>query len=385
MRLPKSLVSLSRLPRLLNAVSVRTRIVVLAVIPVAGFLANGLTYVAGEEDVAHAFHALEQSITVADASRNFKSAITAMRITVRDFSARPDSSFVVAFEQAQGVAMRSLDTVAGSIEAGQAAVIGSLRAEVTDLREKFNTLVREQETLGYDDDSGLRRSLRDSGNAVERVVNNNRNWLAEAEAKKMMMALLMMRQHDAEYRLSPSELTRQQFLRAYRQFTDTFALIDGTPAMKDALERQVKTYADTFAQWIDGFDRVNPLRAVIDLDSQQMLPRADMIIARARSSAEQTSAALADSQAHTRNGIIAFGVAMTVLGLMLSWVIGRSITRPLNGLAAAMKQLARGDTTARIPATHARDEIGTMARTVIVFRDTMVERENLAQTQTEAR
>jgi methyl-accepting chemotaxis protein len=46
-----------------------------------------------------------------------------------------------------------------------------------------------------------------------------------------------------------------------------------------------------------------------------------------------------------------------------------------------MKRLAAGDTTTHIPATRARDEIGDMARTVIVFRDTMIERENLAQTQ----
>ena len=48
-----------------------------------------------------------------------------------------------------------------------------------------------------------------------------------------------------------------------------------------------------------------------------------------------------------------------------------------------MKQLADGDTSARIPATRARDEIGAMARTVIVFRDTMIERERLTAAQAE--
>src|ERR1700751_2775454 len=38
---------LNRLARMLTSYSVRTRIVVLALIPVAGFLANGLTYVSG--------------------------------------------------------------------------------------------------------------------------------------------------------------------------------------------------------------------------------------------------------------------------------------------------------------------------------------------------
>ena len=79
-----------------------------------------------------------------------------------------------------------------------------------------------------------------------------------------------------------SDLINQQFLAAYKKFTDTFALVDGTPEMKDSLEHEVKTYADTFAQWIDGFERVHPLRAVIDIDSQGMLPRADEIIEQAR-------------------------------------------------------------------------------------------------------
>ena len=48
-----------------------------------------------------------------------------------------------------------------------------------------------------------------------------------------------------------------------------------------------------------------------------------------------------------------------------------------------MKRLADG-TPLPASATHARDEIGAMARTVIVFRDNMIERERLAQTQTDA-
>ena len=39
------------LVRMLASFSVRTRIVVLALIPVAGFVANGLTFTAGEGDI----------------------------------------------------------------------------------------------------------------------------------------------------------------------------------------------------------------------------------------------------------------------------------------------------------------------------------------------
>ena len=69
---------------------------------------------------------------------------------------------------------------------------------------------------------------------------------------------------------------------------------------------------------------------------------------------------------------------MVALGLGFSWLVARSITRPLHGLVDVMKRLAAGDTTARIPATRAQDEIGDMARTVIVFRDNIIEREKMA-------
>jgi len=381
MRSTKPMLPFTRLSRLLTSFSVRTRIVVLALVPVVGFLANGLTYLSGEGEVGTAFNTVKRSGALADASRDFKGAVASMRITVKDFAASPSTNLVVNFEQAHAQALKSLDAVADSIDRGNPENIAGLRKDVMELRENFNEMVREQETLGFDDSSGLRRNLRDAGNAVERILNANMTWLADADAGKLMMALLTMRHQEADYRLTQQELTRQQFLAAFKQFNEMFAQIDGTPEMKTSLERQVKTYADTFAQWIDGYDRVHPLLAVIDIDSQRMMPRADEIIARARRTAEEASMGLAASQARTRTGIIAVGIAMVALGLGFSWLIGRSITRPLNGLAGVMKRLAGGDTSARIPATQARDEIGEMARTVIVFRDNMIERERLAQTQ----
>ena len=374
----------NRLNRLLTSISVRTRIIVLALIPVVGFLANGLTYVSGEGDVGRAFETVQHSTALADASRDFKSAVAAMQITVKDFGANPSDNLVVNFEQQHALALQSLDNIAASIDRRHAGNIANLRKDVMLLRDTFGELVREQQTLGFDETTGLRGNLREAGNAVERIINENMTWLAEGDAGKLMMALLTMRAHEAEYRLIQSELTKQQFLAGYKKFTDTFAQIDGTPEMKDSLEHEVKTYADTFARWIKGFDRVHPLRAVIDIDAQRLLPRADEIIERARQTAAEASSGLTASQAHTRTGIIAVGIAMVAFGLGFSWLIGRSITRPLNGLAGVMRQLADGDTSARIPATHAHDEIGEMARTVIVFRDNMIEREKLAASQADA-
>lgn len=383
MRVTKLSIPSNWLSRQLATFSVRTRIIVLALVPVVGFLANGLTYISGEKDVGHAFQTVEQSHALSDASRDFKIAIASMRIAVKDF-ARESHSLLDLFGQSQQLANKSLDSIESLIGGMHSDDLAALRNQLADIKNNYDKLYAVQRVLGFTESEGLRDQLKDASNKIEHAINHNMTWLADAEAKKLMMALLVMRHQESEYRINPRELTQQQFIAGYNQFVETFSKIDGTPEMKEKLENEVKHYVDTFANWIEISDRANPLRALIDIDSQSMLPRADAIIMSANGVAKRATDALTVSQSHTRNGIIIVGIAMVALGLGFSWLVGRSITRPLHGLAGVMKRLADGDTSARIPATYARDEIGEMARTVIVFRDNMIERESLAQTQTEA-
>ncbi|HEU5017263.1 MAG TPA: methyl-accepting chemotaxis protein [Pseudolabrys sp.] len=383
--LPLSTLSplLTRTVRVTSRMSVRTRIVILALIPVIGFAANGITYLSGEHAVGSAFHTVNRSRELADASRDLKIAVEAMRLAVKDFSFQPRDTSIISFMQAQNQAAKSLNIIQSSIGGAHAEDIAVLHRTLNNLKGNFNKLTAEQLLLGFADEDGLRLQLKMAGNAVERTINDNLSWLAKADADELMLALVSMRHYEAQYRLDSTDLSHQLFLASYKKFVSTFANIDGTPAMKSKLENEVKDYADTFEKWIEVTNRAYPLHELIDRDSQDMLPRADAIIESANSTAERASTTLSASQVRTRIGIIAVGIAMVVLGLGLSWLIGRSITRPLHGLADVMKRLAAGDTSAPIPATKARDEIGEMARSVIVFRDTTIERERLAATQAE--
>ncbi len=113
MLLTKRLPILSRLPRLLSSLSVRTRIVVLALIPVAGFAGNGITYLSGEGAVGTAFQTVQRSEALADSSRDFKSAVNTMRIVVKDFSVKPSDELVAQFAATERLGMKNLDMIAG--------------------------------------------------------------------------------------------------------------------------------------------------------------------------------------------------------------------------------------------------------------------------------
>jgi methyl-accepting chemotaxis protein len=66
------------------------------------------------------------------------------------------------------------------------------------------------------------------------------------------------------------------------------------------------------------------------------------------------------------------GLALLVVGGMF-FLIGRSIVNPITAMTAAMRKIAAGETSTAIPAQERRDEVGAMAQSVQVFKDSMIE------------
>ena len=365
---------------LLTRFSVRSRIIVLALAPLVGFAANALTYTTGERDVGEAFETVDRAHRLAAASRDLMNAIALMRISLKDF-ARSSNAPVAAFPQSLELATRSLDTIALFAGSTGATEMLALRDSLTTIERNYEDLYSVQRVLGFTEEEGLRGALKTSGTRIEAAINDSLNWLANTDARSIVVVLLNMRHQEAEYRLNPAELTRFQFDASYREFLRIFAGIDGTPEKKGKLASEIEDYHGIFKDWVELNDRANPLRALIDIDSQNLLPRATAIIESANNAATTAREKLDASQDLTRGGIIVVGIVMACLGLAFSWFVGRSISTPLHQLAGAMKRLAAGDTSGPIPDTGARDEIGDMARTMLVFRDSMIEREKLAGIQ----
>ncbi|MBI2253889.1 MAG: HAMP domain-containing protein [Proteobacteria bacterium] len=86
-------------------------------------------------------------------------------------------------------------------------------------------------------------------------------------------------------------------------------------------------------------------------------------------SAIKTATGLA--MATTRRITIAIAIAGLALGSVGAWFIGRSISMPIRLMTATMNELAGGRLEIEIPAQTNRDEIGDMARTVLVFKDAL--------------
>jgi methyl-accepting chemotaxis protein len=295
-----------------------------------------------------------------------------------EFAAQPSYDLVDQFRKSHEAALASLSTVEDAAEPDERAAIKILRAKVDTLQLSFSELIKAQEKLGFAESEGLHEELTRAGTAVERIINEDLTWVGDADAKKLLISLLTMRRYEVLYRQNRIEFVRQRFTDEFANFNRIFASVDGAPALRERLSKQIQNYADTFGEWALASSQVRPWVANITTSSERMMPEADKILATAQERATAASERLSAAQRRTKIIIAIVGLAAVLLGLCFGLLIGRSITRPLNGLAGSMKRLAAGDTSSRIPATEAKDELGEMARTVIVFRDTMLERERLS-------
>ena len=150
-------------------------------------------------------------------------------------------------------------------------------------------------------------------------------------------------------------------------------------AMNELLPAFTKAFNDTLSGTSDiarAFDAAvsagNELDKVISAMSE-----------RAVQTQQATMATMLATTGSVRATVLITAGAALVVGLVLAWAVGRGISRPVRRMTGVMKRLAGGDTTAAVPDTGRKDEIGEMAAAVQVFKDNMIEADHLRAQQEE--
>ncbi|WP_176758640.1 methyl-accepting chemotaxis protein [Limimonas halophila] len=151
----------------------------------------------------------------------------------------------------------------------------------------------------------------------------------------------------------------------------TDALEAAKTTAREKLEANRDRVAEAEAAFTDTLDRVQ----------SDMRSAAEAQLEKAR---EAISATTGAAQAQTvKITLLVFAVMVGVVAVSLSFSLSRALLNPMQRLTAAMRDLAEGDTSVRVPDEERADEMGAMARAFRVFRDNAQEKERLEQEQAE--
>jgi methyl-accepting chemotaxis protein len=369
--------------RLVSRLSVRARIIAIALIPVLGFLANGIAYIAGERAVDRAVESVERATSLADASREFKSAVTAIKAAARSFAVQPRAAYLQTLGEAQTAANAEFVNIMWMSGDGAQSNLAATERTLTRLQGNFAQLQNEYQRLGIESDAGIRPELNRAAVEVERIITLDASLLTTASARALLESLASMRRFEAAYMLDRNFDDRTGFNAELDKLAKTLDDTVAADAVKNRIREALRNYATAFETWLASDREIASRVAGIDSDAEFLIRSADDNVERSKAQRNLATAALHLSQDHTRNIIISVGVAAVLLGIGFSIWIGLTIARPLAGLGDVMKRLADGDASARIPSIGDKHELGAMARSVVAFRDSLVERERLREARAE--
>src|SRR5215467_1216786 len=226
----------------------------------------------------------------------------------------------------------------------------------------------------------LTRKLADNSEAVTRnaelaklieVAQDVRNTFGEYRYWITDLAVSLLRQSEINAKATHDRLTKQLDVLAGRRPEIAALLKEEIAKFDESANRAVEHYTDdqrvmgntSLAEARQHSVAINDrLAALVDDLNAQVVRARDQVVA--------------DVARTTEVAYVIVAIAI-VLGMGLTWIVLRSILVPLNAVVAAIDGVTAGRLNTPIPKVRGC-EIGAMARTLELFRESIVERERLA-------
>ncbi len=249
---------------------------------------------------------------------------------------------------------------------------------VVESRERRDVASAEINQLGSDLEKRLTATMADANEAYDAEL--------AFKAGQVLRSLLIQRAELNRYLLD--------------QKAETFALVEaerellGTSfdeliaslqfGQDDELTEALKASVAAYQQGLDGVrDHVVSLNGIL---VGELEPAAANILAAAAGAYEAIREEQTTIGTETRDGTrrteilsIIATVICVVIGLAAAYFIARGISRPVKALTGVMARLADGESSTEVPMTERGDEMGEMAKAVLVFREGMLKAEELQE------
>jgi len=207
---------------------------------------------------------------------------------------------------------------------------------------------------------------------------------AAAIGGKALNNLMMVRLNAARYMITPDpkllEQAKLELGNLQHNTQEMTSLLHEGSRKKLALETQelATKYAAVFEQLtVDDLEiqtlsnqvMVSQAKTIGELASDTLSTQKDALQVASRETLSHISLAI-------KEALIVSALAIAV-GLLMAFTIAGSIIKPVVAMTGTMTALAGGDKSVPIPATENHDEIGEMARSVQVFKESMIRAEQL--------
>ncbi|HEX2654820.1 MAG TPA: methyl-accepting chemotaxis protein [Xanthobacteraceae bacterium] len=300
----------------------------------------------------------------------------------KDFFLRSDEKYATRHSELSKSIVGDLDSIqrqvrnAGLTELNQK--IETIRNGFGEYTKHFIAMTEARRRLGLDENSGLEGVLRKSVHDIE-------SKLTALDEPQLLITMLMMRRHEKDFMLRHDPKYGDEIKKRAGEFAITLAATILPAEAKTDLTQKLAAYQRDFFAWMETARVIVTQQKATSEAYAAFDPVIDAVqatVTKTLANANATNEAVRVDCESKMKALIGF-VIFAMAGL--SFVIGRSISRPLSVMTDAMDKLASGDLNVTVPGTERKDELGEMAVAIETFKINAAEKLRLEAEQEAAR
>jgi methyl-accepting chemotaxis protein len=232
-------------------------------------------------------------------------------------------------------------------------------------RAAFTRVVEQAKTLGLTENDGLQGALRKSVQEAESLLRQS----GEIQLTNLM---LMMRRHEKDFLMRLDPKYGEDMKKRLSEFNGALGSSLIPAAARGAIIERMTAYQRDFVSYMEArLGQENEIRSLSALFAE-FEPLAGRIHHEVKARFEDAQASIAANRSQTTTIILTSAVVILLVGLGLSTGIGLAIARPMVDLTHSMGALAGGELAVEVRGQDRRDEIGSMARALQVFKDALI-------------
>jgi len=365
----------------LNGFSLRLthKITAIGIVGVAGVILVGGMHMYGESAMAVYRDAAESARTIFELNSKIEIELLEGRRAEKDFLLRNDPKKAESQIEISNSVVADIDTLRGKVVAvgkqDLARQIEAMSASLKQYQAHFAAVVEQKRQLGLDEKSGLEGRLRSSVHDIESRVNQLRE-------SALVITMLMMRRHEKDFMLRRDAKYGDEMKKRASEFAAEIENANIPETAKTELKQRLADYQRDFFAWMETARTLaGELKATSESFSavEPVIETVSTAVNDIRAEAERSSITVRDNL-QWQMEIAILLIAFAVLGA--GFFIGRSVSKPLSAMRAAMIDLANGNFAVVLPGLGRVDEIGEIAQAVETFK---VNAEKKARDEVEAK
>jgi len=364
----------------LNGFSLRLahKITAIGIVGVAGVILVGGMHMYGESATAVYRDAVESARTLFELNSKIEVELLEGRRAEKDFLLRNDPKKAESQIEISNSVVADIGTLREKVVAvGKQDLARQIEAMSTSLKQyqaHFAAVVEQKRQLGLDEKSGLEGRLRSSVHDIESRVD-------QLHESAFVITMLMMRRHEKDFMLRRDAKYGDEMTKRASEFAAEIENGNIPEAAKTELKQKLADYQRDFFAWMEtALTLAGELKATSESFSavEPVIETVSKAVNDLRAEAERSNITVRDNiQGQMEIAILL--IAFVVLGA--GFFIGRSVSKPLSAMRAAMIDLATGNFAVVLPGLGRADEIGEIAQAVETFK---VNAEKKARDEVEA-